>query len=155
MSAVSYFVRKYIVKNQLLMFMTSFTIIMKYKVQIKESEQLLVNKKRRLGKKKHEVLSQVLSKNKEQRILELGAGVGVIGAYLQRLGVRFFGIEIDHQTVKRAEMAGLNIVQGDFKSAKNSEQKFDSTLVFEVIEHLQELDELFSMVNEKLHINGY
>lgn len=52
-------------------------------------------------------------------------------------------------------MAGLNIVQGDFKSAKNSEQKFDSTLVFEVIEHLQELDELFSMVNEKLHINGY
>lgn len=91
MSAVSYFVRKYIVKNQLLMFMTSFTIIMKYKVQIKESEQLLVNKKRRLGKKKHEVLSQVLSKNKEQRILELGAGVGVIGAYLQRLGVRFLG----------------------------------------------------------------
>ena len=78
-------------KNQLLMFMTSFTIIMKYKVQIKESEQLLVNKKRRLGKKKHEVLSQVLSKNKEQRILELGAGVGVIGAYLQRLGVRFLG----------------------------------------------------------------
>lgn len=65
------------------------------------------------------------------------------------------GIEIDVKTVERAKKASLNIIQGDFKILKDIDEKFDSILAFEVMEHIQDLEELFTIATTKLQQNGY
>jgi len=124
-----------------------------YSVHIKESERLLSKKTYKIGNTKRKVLNYITNIEKP-KILEIGAGVGVVANYLQNKNFDYLGVEIDKKTVERAKKASLNIIQGDFKSVKSIEESFDSILAFEVIEHIQDLDELFKIIIEKLNSKG-
>ena len=125
-----------------------------YSVHIKESDNLISKNKYKVGRTKRKVLNQVIIKEKNPKVLEIGAGVGVVANSLQRKGIDYLGIEIDKKTVERAKKANLNIIQGDFKSLNKIEDTYDSILAFEVFEHLQDLDLLFKILKQKIKPNG-
>lgn len=125
-----------------------------YNVHVKESEKLIAKKKYKLGYTKKIILDYIL-RNNVKKIAEIGAGVGVVAHYLQNKEVDYLGIELDVKTAERAKKASLNIIQGDFKIINNIDEKFNCILAFEVIEHIQALDDLFKIIKHKLHPNGY
>lgn len=124
-----------------------------YSVHIKESDELISKNKYKVGRTKTNVLNKVI-KVKNPKVLEIGAGVGVVANFLQRKGIDYLGIEIDEKTVERAKKANLNIKQGDFKSLNKIEDTFDVILAFEVFEHLQDLRLLFEILEQKIKPNG-
>lgn len=125
-----------------------------YSVHIKESDELILKNKYKVGRTKRKVLDKII-KVKNPKVLEVGAGVGVVANFLQRKGIDYLGIEIDKKTVERAKKANLNIKQGDFKSLNKLEDTFDIILAFEVFEHLQDLDLLFKILEQKIKPNGF
>ncbi len=125
-----------------------------YKVHIKEFENLKNGRPIRIGKVKREILN-FLKKREAKSIVEIGAGVGTAAGYFQTHKINYKGIELDEQTVERAQSIGLPIISGDFKLLKTLEGKFNGVIAFEVVEHLQELDVLFLILKEKLELGGY
>ncbi|MRT17194.1 class I SAM-dependent methyltransferase [Vitellibacter sp. q18] len=125
-----------------------------YSSHIKESDNLILKNKYKVGRTKTKILKNVIKK-KNPKVLEIGAGVGVVASYLQNKGIDYFGIEIDKKTVERANKVNLNIRQGDFKSLNKIEDTFDVILAFEVFEHLQDLDFLFKTIQNILKPQGY
>ncbi|WP_310992274.1 class I SAM-dependent methyltransferase [Aequorivita marina] len=124
-----------------------------YSTHIKESDDLISKNKYKLGRTKSKVLNKAI-KVKNPKVLEIGAGVGVVANFLQSKGIDYLGIEIDKKTVERAKKANLNIKQGDFKSLNKIEDTFDIILAFEVFEHLQDLGLLFKILEQKIKPDG-
>lgn len=120
----------------------------------KKFERLKAGKKVPIGRIKFEVL-KILSRKKNTEVMELGAGIGLVADYLQRKNYNYYGLELDRKIVKQAQEIGLNIHQGDFTTMESLNETFDTILAFEVIEHLQDLRKLFSLVHEKLKPGGY
>lgn len=125
-----------------------------YDTHIKESESLIEEKQPAIGLVKLKVL-KFLIKQKINSVAEIGAGVGIVAKYFQSKNKQYNGIELDLKTVKRAQKAGLNIKNGDFKDLNNLPDLQDAVVAFEVIEHLQDLNELFLIFQERIKSKGY
>ena len=101
--------------------------------------------------------SRILSKymQKYGQVLEIGSGVGLIGSYLKRFPkIAFTGIELDTATHEKALKLGLNSINGDFSIMANLPNSYDTILMWEVLEHLQDLDLFLKLANEKLNVGG-
>lgn len=116
-------------------------------------KKLKTGKKVSIGRTKLQVL-KMLSPKKHMDVMELGAGIGLVADYLKRKNHNYYGLELDRKTVKQAQEIGLNIHQGDFTTMESFNKTFDAILAFEVIEHLQDLEKMFSLVYEKLKPGG-
>lgn len=127
---------------------------LQYNTHIKESEFLLENKNIRIGNVKLKILKYLIQK-KVNCVSEIGAGVGLVANYFKSKGITYQGIELDSKTVERAKVAGFNIVEGDFKVLNELSETQDAVVAFEVIEHLQDLNELFLILQKKVKQNGY
>lgn len=102
----------------------------------------------------------ILPKDKDAHILELGCGAGYFLKYLKELGYQnIHGVDISPEQLELAKKLGgsLYIVQADiFDYLKSTKQKFDMICAFHVLEHLfkNEILELLSFIYEKLNNNG-
>ncbi len=101
--------------------------------------------------------SRILSKymQKYGQVLEIGSGVGLIGSYLKRFPkIAFTGIELDSATHEKALKLGLNSINGDFSIMADLPNSYDTILMWEVLEHLQDLDLFLILAYEKLNVGG-
>lgn len=125
-----------------------------YKVHIKQYEDLLSGKHINIGYLKKKVL-KLLLENNVKKVAEVGAGIGMVGHYLNGKKVDYLGIELDAETSLRAQKLNLNVIQGDFKCLDTFEEKFDAIVAFEVMEHLQDLDAYFKIIQNKIKVGGF
>lgn len=125
-----------------------------YEKHIQESKTLIKEKQPSIGRVKSKVLNYLI---KEQVIdvAEIGAGVGIVAKYFQDRDINYYGIELDSKTVERAQKARLNIENGDFTVLLNLIHQQDAVVAFEVVEHLQDLNALFSILQKQIKVSGY
>lgn len=90
-----------------------------------------------------EKLIGLLLRLKKNVICEIGAGIGLVGAYLKKSQVEYIGIEIDDESARKAQSLGLNVIQGSFEVLSDYINEFDTIFATEVIEHLQDLGLFF------------
>lgn len=73
-------------------------------------------------------------------VLEIGSGIGLIGMYLKKYKkADYTGLEIDKKTHEKAISLGINSLNGDFSLMKEINKKFNTIMLWEVLEHLQDL----------------
>ena len=66
----------------------------------------------------------------------------------------YIGLELDRETHEKALLLGLNSINGDFSKLEQIEGQADIIMLWEVLEHLQDLDLFFNLIQKKLRING-
>ena len=119
-----------------------------------EHEKLLKGELPRIGYNRKKIIDTFI-KNKSSEILEVGSGVGLIASYLKTKGItKYLGLEIDTITCKKAKNLGFNVLNKDFKHMDVIEDEFDFVMLWEVLEHLQDLDSFLSLSHQKLKKNG-
>jgi SAM-dependent methyltransferase len=72
------------------------------------------------------------------KILDVGCGDGGGIAFLNSLGWRASGVEVDPRAVLAAQAKGLDVVAGDIASAGFADESFDAVTSSHVIEHLHD-----------------
>lgn len=94
--------------------------------------------------------------NQCQSVLEIGSGIGLVGAYIRSKNekIKYVGIEIDKETFLKSQQLKLNTFNGDFTEMNNLEGTFDAIMMWEVIEHLQDLKLFLELAYKKLNKNG-
>lgn len=120
----------------------------------KEFSKLKENKSVSIGRPKSKVLNYIL-KNNIDTIVEIGAGVGIVANYLKNNKVSYLGFELDSNTAKKAKSLGLNIEEGDFSNLDNLKDGIDAIVAFEVVEHLQDLNLFFELIEKKIKSKGF
>jgi len=106
-----------------------------------------------LGYNKLKVLKTITGK-KCRKIVEVGAGVGIVGNYLQKKHNEYTGIELDYEAAKHADEAGINVKNGTFELLTSIENK-DAVLAFEVIEHIDNLKHCLELMRNAISNKGY
>jgi 2-polyprenyl-3-methyl-5-hydroxy-6-metoxy-1,4-benzoquinol methylase len=123
---------------------------------VNEFNMLLDNKKIKIGYHRSNILRKYVLKGKSKSVLEIGSGIGLMGAYLRskNKGINYLGIEIDKEAYEKSRKLGLNTLNSDFKIMEEIEESFDVILLWEVIEHLQDLKKFIELAYSKLNKNG-
>lgn len=94
--------------------------------------------------------------NNNSKVLEIGSGIGLMGCFIKKNYPRssYTGVEIDEKVNDKARSFGLNVHQGDFSVIGNFKSNFDIVLMWEVLEHIQDLKNCLSLINSKLTKGG-
>ena len=71
-------------------------------------------------------------------LLDVGCGSGKIMHLAKQLGWDVTGLEIDPVAVASARLAGLNVIEGDYRALGDLEQKYDMVICSHVIEHVDQ-----------------
>jgi 2-polyprenyl-3-methyl-5-hydroxy-6-metoxy-1,4-benzoquinol methylase len=126
-----------------------------YHAQV-EFNKLITNQKISIGINREKLIRKHIIHSKVQSVLEFGSGVGLIGMYIKKTkkSIKYSGIELDKISFEKSQKLGLNTYNGDFSIANSIEEKFDIIMLWEVIEHLQDLNLFLKIAHEKLNIGG-
>jgi 2-polyprenyl-3-methyl-5-hydroxy-6-metoxy-1,4-benzoquinol methylase len=122
-----------------------------------EFEGLLLNTNSvKVGLNRSRLIKRNILNSKCKSVLEIGSGIGLVGAYVRSKDekVKYLGIEIDNEAYKKSKLLNLNTINGDFKEIENLEETFDVIMMWEVIEHLQDLNLFLQLAHKKLNVNG-
>lgn len=121
-----------------------------------QNEYLILSqgKTPKLGRSKRIILNYLI-KNKCQSYFEIGAGVGIVGKYIQECNYTYLGIEIDPTTASKAVNSGINVLNKDIVQLQSFDKKFDAVVGFEVLEHIQDIDTSFKIINNLIKTNGF
>lgn len=126
----------------------------RYKKHSIEEYNQLKNGIIRIGHNRKRIINSIVT-NQTKSVLEIGSGVGLIGMYLKRFNdLSYFGLELDEKTHQRALSLGVNSINGDFSKMKTFDEKFDVIMMWEVLEHLQDLELFFQLAKDRLKANG-
>lgn len=102
--------------------------------------------------------SNLILKNIKENfnILEIGSGIGLVATFLSQNynKINYLGIELDTSAFEKSQSLGVNAINSDFKSMATLENNYDIIMLWEVIEHLQELKLFLNLSFEKLNRNG-
>jgi 2-polyprenyl-3-methyl-5-hydroxy-6-metoxy-1,4-benzoquinol methylase len=96
---------------------------------------------------------------KNERVLEIGCGMGRLLAMLQKRGYNdLTGIDVDKSQIEVAKRENLNVYlaeAGEF--LENSPQKYNAIYCFDVLEHIEKEKQLplFESINSKLMSGGF
>ncbi|UQD56167.1 bifunctional 2-polyprenyl-6-hydroxyphenol methylase/3-demethylubiquinol 3-O-methyltransferase UbiG [Flavobacterium sp. K5-23] len=121
-----------------------------------EYEMLLKNKKIKVGHHRSRLLKKHVLNGICESVLEIGSGIGLIGSYIRNKNkkIKYLGIEIDKESYQKSQFLKLNTINDDFTTIKTIEESFDVIMLWEVIEHLQDLKLFIELAYEKLNKNG-
>jgi 2-polyprenyl-3-methyl-5-hydroxy-6-metoxy-1,4-benzoquinol methylase len=121
-----------------------------------EYKRLLQNKKIKVGVFRSRLLKKYVLDGKCKSVLEIGSGIGLLGSYLRKKndGVKYVGIEIDKESFDKSQLLKLNTLNGDFMLMDKLEESFDVIMLWEVLEHLQDLNLFIQLAYKKLNVNG-
>lgn len=108
----------------------------------------------RIGYNRKKILKKYCN-NSSLKVLEIGSGVGLIGSYLKEKKIlNYTGLELDTETCEKAKSLGLNVINADFSYMKNLTNNFNVVMLWEVMEHLQDLRSFLELSHEKLEQGG-
>lgn len=104
------------------------------------------------GKTEYDYVQKYIKE--KNKILDIGAGRGVLFTKINKQ-VDYTGLELSTKAVKLAQNAGINVIKEDLilhsQSHKNS---YDIVCLFQVLEHLTELDEFLKSIYLTLKNRG-
>jgi 2-polyprenyl-3-methyl-5-hydroxy-6-metoxy-1,4-benzoquinol methylase len=123
---------------------------------IVEYNMVLENKKIKIGFYRSKLIKKHILKGKCNSVLEIGSGIGLIGSYIRKenKSIHYAGIEIDKESYEKSQILKLNTFNGDFTAIARLEEKFDIIMLWEVLEHLQDLSLFMKLAYERLNNNG-
>lgn len=121
-----------------------------------EYNSLIENKKIKVGFYRSRLLKKHVLNNKCKSVLEIGSGVGLIGSYLRNKNekIKYTGVEIDKDSYNKSQTLKLNTINGDFTVIDKINENFDVIMLWEVFEHLQDLNLFMKLAYKKLNVNG-
>lgn len=73
---------------------------------------------------------------REQRVLEIGCGTGLILEKVARLASRALGLDLSLGMLGRARQKGLEVVQADLRALPFKDDSFDTVYSFKVLAHI-------------------
>lgn len=129
----------------------------KYKnYSVTEYNMLLQNKKIKIGYYRAKLLKKHVLNGYCNSVLEIGSGIGLMGSYIRSKNkkINYLGVEIDKVSYEKSQSLGLNTLNGDFTIIQDVSETFDVIMLWEVIEHLQDLNLFVRLAHEKLNKNG-
>jgi 2-polyprenyl-3-methyl-5-hydroxy-6-metoxy-1,4-benzoquinol methylase len=121
-----------------------------------EYNMLLENKKIKVGFHRAALLKKNVLNSNCKSVLEIGSGVGLIGSYIRKHdeNIKYLGVEIDKESFEKSQSLKLNTINGDFKAIGELNETFDVIMLWEVLEHLQDLDLFIKLAHKRLNKNG-
>ncbi len=121
-----------------------------------EYSMLLENKQIKIGYHRAQIIKRHILNKKFNSVLEIGSGIGLIGAYIRSKNkeIKYLGIEIDEEAYKKSKNLNLNTINSDFKIMEKIDETFDVIMLWEVIEHLQDLKKFIELAYSKLNKGG-
>lgn len=123
---------------------------------IVEYKMLLDNKKIKVGFHRSRLLNKHVLNGSCKSVLEVGSGIGLIGSYIRKKNknIHYTGVEIDKESFDKSQVLQLNTINADFTAMATLEGKYDVIMLWEVLEHLQDLNLFITLAYEKLNISG-
>jgi 2-polyprenyl-3-methyl-5-hydroxy-6-metoxy-1,4-benzoquinol methylase len=127
-----------------------------HKHSINEFNRLIGNKKIKIGYNREKLIKKNILNGKCKSVLEIGSGIGLIGRYIKSKNelINYVGIEIDTEAFNKSQQLGLNTINADFKDIDQLNETFDVIMLWEVIEHLQDLKLFIELAYKKLNYGG-
>jgi 2-polyprenyl-3-methyl-5-hydroxy-6-metoxy-1,4-benzoquinol methylase len=121
-----------------------------------EYNMLLENKKIKVGYHRSRLLEKHVLNGKCESVLEIGSGIGLIGSYIRKENgtIKYIGVEIDKESYQKSQFLKLNTFNDDFTAIDAIEGSFDVIMLWEVLEHLQDLKLFLELAYKKLNKNG-
>lgn len=109
-----------------------------------------------VGKNRGALIDRNIIKGNCKNVLEIGSGVGLVGSYVKKNGktIAYKGIELDKEAFLKSKELGLDTYNGDFTTMQNFEENFDVIMLWEVLEHLQDLKQFLVLAAAKLNSGG-
>jgi 2-polyprenyl-3-methyl-5-hydroxy-6-metoxy-1,4-benzoquinol methylase len=123
---------------------------------IVEYRMLQENKNIKIGYHRAKILKKQVFNGRCTSVLEIGSGIGLIGCYIknQKDQINYTGIEIDKESYEKSQNLHLNTIHADFTVMENMNETFDVIMLWEVMEHLQDLNLFIAMAYKKLNSGG-
>ncbi|MGK0386041.1 MAG: 2-polyprenyl-3-methyl-5-hydroxy-6-metoxy-1,4-benzoquinol methylase [Patiriisocius sp.] len=123
---------------------------------VAEFKELKSGKPVPVGYNRSRLIKKHILNGKCTSVLEIGSGVGLVGKYVQQAdaNVYYQGIEIDQKAFDKSQELGLNTYRADFSHIDTLDRKFDVIMLWEVIEHLQDLKQFLSLAHSALNEGG-
>lgn len=106
--------------------------------------------RRRVG----EIIDGFAPYRKNNRLLDIGFGAGIILQIAKEKGWEVYGVEVSKPAVEQARRLGFDVFQGELSEAKYPKQYFDVITASEIVEHLPKPKELFEEVARILRPGG-
>ena len=121
-----------------------------------EFDKILKNETIKVGWNRSKLIKKKILNSNCKSVLEIGSGIGLVGAYIRSKDnfIKYMGIELDKEAFEKSQLLKLNTIQGDFKEIEKIETLFDVIMMWEVIEHLQDLNSFLELAYKKLNVNG-
>lgn len=121
-----------------------------------EFDQIVKKQIIKIGYNRAKLIKRNILKLNCQSVLEIGSGIGLIGAYIRSKNdkIDYRGIELDKEAFYKSQQLKLNTINGDFREMDKIEEQFDVIMLWEVIEHLQDLNVFMDLAYKKLKVNG-
>lgn len=96
------------------------------------------------GKTEYDYVQKYVKEN--SAILDVGAGRGVLFTKIEKK-VDYQGLELSTKAVELAQNSNINVIQEDLiVHAERNQSKYDIVCLFQVLEHLTELDDFINSV---------
>jgi 2-polyprenyl-3-methyl-5-hydroxy-6-metoxy-1,4-benzoquinol methylase len=121
-----------------------------------EFDQIVNEQIVKIGFNRAKLIKRNILKGNCNSVLEIGSGIGLVGAYIRSKNdkIAYKGIELDNEAFHKSQQLKLNTINGDFREMDKIEGRFDVIMLWEVIEHLQDLNVFMELAYEKLNVNG-
>jgi 2-polyprenyl-3-methyl-5-hydroxy-6-metoxy-1,4-benzoquinol methylase len=121
-----------------------------------EFEKILNKEPIKVGWNRSNLIKKNILNSKCKSVLEIGSGIGLVGSYIRSKEslIEYTGIELDKEAFEKSQLLQLNTIHGDFKEIEKIETLFDVIMMWEVIEHLQDLNSFLDLAYKKLNTNG-
>lgn len=85
-------------------------------------------------------LIKFVSKYAGEYILDVGCATGKYCKKLEEMGFKCTGVDINPEYIKKARENGIKAYHMDIKNLKFKDDSLETVLLFEVLEHIDELD---------------
>jgi ubiquinone/menaquinone biosynthesis C-methylase UbiE len=104
-----------------------------------------------------EFLAETDLLRQEDRILEVGCGIGSLTAELSRKGYNITGTDISSEAIKYGleKYGDINLMVQPAEDLSFEDGAFDAVLSFDLFEHIAEIDKHISEVRRVLRPGGY